>query len=118
MACVVCGRAAVPGLAICGPCATGEADTAGEQLEAAAPTADLAIGAYMHCGRCLTEWQAGLAGGESPASYSRLSVGWTRCGLQVWCQRHDCNVMHVDFEGRKHPANTRVASVSPTRSNT
>lgn len=61
----------------------------------------LSIRAYLHCGKCLDE----LPNGESPASYARLSVGWTREGLQVWCCRHEANCLHVDFEGHKHPAN-------------
>lgn len=56
---------------------------------------------FMHCGLCLEE----VPGNESPESYARLSVGWTKLGFQVWCVRHDCNVCHVDFEGNKHPAN-------------
>jgi hypothetical protein len=67
-----------------------------------APEAALAIGAYIHCGLCLDE----LPAEESPQSFARLSVGFTRQGLQVWCVRHDCNVLHIDFEGRQHPANT------------
>ncbi|MEY9493800.1 hypothetical protein [Bradyrhizobium elkanii] len=60
------------------------------------------IGTFLHCGLCLHE----LPAGTSPRDYAALEVGWTPQGLQVWCQRHDCNVLHVDFEGQKHPANT------------
>jgi hypothetical protein len=58
------------------------------------------IKAFMHCARCLRE----LPNGTSPRNYAQLEVGWTAKGLQVWCRRHDCNVMHVDFEGHQHPA--------------
>ena len=61
----------------------------------------LSIGAYMHCRRCLSERPAG----ESPNSYARLAVGMTKEGLQIWCNRHECNVMHVHFQGIRHPAN-------------
>jgi len=61
----------------------------------------LGIGSYMHCALCLRERPPT----ESPESYARLSVGMTQEGLQVWCVRHDCNVMHVHFQGMKHPAN-------------
>jgi hypothetical protein len=57
--------------------------------------------AFMHCRRCLSE----LPDGESPESWARLSVGWTAIGLQVWCVRHDVNLLHIDFEGHTHPAN-------------
>ncbi len=63
------------------------------------------IKTYCHCRVCVEEWRAGLAPGDSPESYARLSVGFTEIGLQVWCVRHDVNVMHVDFEGKRHPAN-------------
>lgn len=62
------------------------------------------ISQYLHCARCIEEWQRGEAHGKSPQSYSRLSVGFTPQGLQVICFRHDLNVVHIDFEGRQHPA--------------
>jgi hypothetical protein len=46
-----------------------------------------------------------IVGAElSPEQYACLAVGWTEFGLQVWCARHDANVIHLDFEGQKHPA--------------
>ena len=63
---------------------------------------ELEIAAYLHCGKCLDE----LPEGESPQDYARTQAGWTPQGIQVWCNRHNCNVMHMDFEGNKHPANT------------
>ena len=47
---------------------------------------------FMHCGQCMAD----------PGS--ALDVGWTKEGIQVWCRRCDINVMHMDFQGRKHPA--------------
>lgn len=64
------------------------------------------ITAYIHCGKCIEEWKTERGAGESPASYARLSVGFTRQGLQVFCARHEVNVVHIDFEGAKHPADT------------
>jgi hypothetical protein len=60
------------------------------------------IKAYFHCGLCLKE----LPAGTSPKEYASLECGWTILGFQVWCKRHQANVVHVDFEGVKHPANT------------
>lgn len=60
------------------------------------------ITAYLHCGLCLKE----LPQGVSPKDWARTSVGWTREGLQVWCIRHEVNILHVNFEGVKHPATT------------
>jgi len=61
---------------------------------------------FMHCSLCIKE---GIPKDESPQTWSRLSVGWTVEGFQVWCNRHESNVIHVDFEGIKHPADlTRI----------
>lgn len=57
---------------------------------------------YLHCKLCLEE----LPSDQSPREYLRVEVGWTTKGLQVWCNRHECNIVHIDFEGKKHPANT------------
>lgn len=65
-------------------------------------TNELVVKTYAHCGLCLREKPPNI----SPRDYARLSVGFTDQGLQVWCVRHDCNVLHVDFEGHCHPANT------------
>jgi len=62
----------------------------------------LSIHAFLHCSLCLQE----LPDGQSPQQFSRLDVGWTPHGLQVWCRRHGVNVLHVDFEGAQHPADT------------
>jgi len=61
------------------------------------------IGLYLHCKLCVEESMN--IEGESPESYSHYSVGWTPPGLQIWCQRHNCNIAHIDFEGHQHPAN-------------
>ena len=58
---------------------------------------------YLHCKQCL---EARLKGKILGEGFQRLAVGWTKEGLQVWCTRHDCNILHVDFEGQTHPANT------------
>lgn len=57
---------------------------------------------YLHCGLCIEE----IPKGTSPRAWSQLEVGMTDIGLQVWCKRHECNVVHIDFEGETHPANT------------
>ncbi len=56
---------------------------------------------FLHCGQCLKEKPDDI----SPSTWAKLEVGWTLIGLQVWCKRHNLNVLHVDFEGAKHPAN-------------
>lgn len=61
---------------------------------------------YLHCGKCVDEWKTHPegAGVNSPKDFARLNVGWTQTGLQVWCVRHEVNVCHIDFEGKRHPA--------------
>jgi len=62
------------------------------------------IKAYLHCSLCIEEVRK--IGGMSPKDYARTQFGWTKRGIQVWCNRHNCNIIHIDFEGEKHPANT------------
>jgi hypothetical protein len=59
---------------------------------------------FLHCKLCLEELKK--SHNASPRDYSRVEFGWTKKGLQVRCVRHDCNILHIDFEGKKHPANT------------
>ena len=63
---------------------------------------------YLHCGLCLDEKPEDI----SPMDYQRIQAGWTVQGLQIWCIRHDCNILHIDFEGRKLSANTTRTSES------
>ena len=73
------------------------------------------IVSYIHCGLCARELPEGIA----PREWKDLEVGWTKLGLQVWCVRHDVNVIHIDFEGMKHPANiTRKRTRDEDISNT
>ena len=51
------------------------------------------INQYMHCKKCLDE----LPSEVSPKEWSRMAVGRTDYGLQVWCNRHDSNIIHLDF---------------------
>lgn len=55
------------------------------------------IKSYLHCRHCLEE----IPEDQSPATWARLNVGWTKKGLQVWCDRHNQNVLNLDFLGQK-----------------
>jgi hypothetical protein len=57
------------------------------------------IQAYLHCGLCLKNNLG-----------QNIEAGWTRQGLQIWCRNHNCNIVHIDFEGVTHPANVTRAS--------
>ena len=60
--------------------------------------------AYLHCGLCIDSRPDGI----SHRDFASLEVGYTDIGLKIWCKRHEVNVFHIDFEGRKHPANTSL----------
>ena len=47
--------------------------------------------------KCIDE----LPVGQSPAEFAKVQAGWTKEGLQVWCNRHDENIIHLDFLGQK-----------------
>lgn len=58
---------------------------------------------YMHCALCLEE----IPEDVSPRDWARTQTGFTSKGVQVWCVRHDCNIVHIDFEGKSpFPAET------------
>ena len=67
------------------------------------------IVSFMHCAKCLSEKPPDV----SQMDWSRTQTGLTRIGLQVWCNRHKCNVVHIDFQGQKHPANMGVEEGTP-----
>jgi hypothetical protein len=68
------------------------------------------IQAYFHCRSCFKEKPPKMA----PRDWMHIEAGWTPQGFQVWCVRCECNVVHVDFEGHKHPANTTRAPREPS----
>ncbi len=47
---------------------------------------------YLHCKNCLD-----LKKGKDKA---HLAFGWTKKGLQIWCENCDTNVASLDFEGQ------------------
>ena len=65
-------------------------------LQKPRPPAVPAILDYFHCKKCLDELPAGM----SPADYQEIEVGGTAKGIQVWCKRHEVNIIHLDFDGR------------------
>ena len=59
------------------------------------------------CSKCETEFLLGSTDSRSLQDYSRLDIGFTSIGVQVWCRRHDANVVHIDFAGQKPVADFR-----------
>lgn len=49
-------------------------------------TPERQIETYFHCKTCGSGMSA---------------VGWTRKGVQVWCEICDKQVVHLDFQGQK-----------------
>jgi hypothetical protein len=68
------------------------------------------ITAYLHCALCLQELPSGI----SPKEWSRTQTGFTELGLQIWCNRHEVNVAHINFQGQQHPANLDRAADTKT----
>ena len=60
------------------------------------------------CAKCEAEYIAEKPINTSLQEYSLLDVGFTDVGLQVWCRRHNVNVVHVDFGGNKLKADFRA----------
>ena len=52
---------------------------------------------YFHCKSCLEQ----IPDDVSPRDWARINVGFTQLGLQVWCARHDKEIVHIDFLGQK-----------------
>ena len=59
------------------------------------------------CSKCETEFLLGSTDSRSLQDYSRLDIGFTSIGVQVWCRRHDANVVPIDFAGQNPTADFR-----------
>ena len=53
------------------------------------------------CVKCSDEFMTGSTDANSLQDYSKIDAGFTERGLQLWCQRHQVNICHIDFEGKK-----------------
>jgi len=56
---------------------------------------------YFHCAKCLEE----IPDDITPADYQDISVGVTKYGIQVWCERHEESIIHItkdDMDSIKH----------------
>tara|TARA_R100000008_G_C3421105_1_gene84931 strand:- start:141 stop:413 length:273 start_codon:yes stop_codon:yes gene_type:complete len=52
------------------------------------------IVSFVHCKECVMELKTK---GISPREYAKLECGFTPTGFQVWCQRHNKNVIIFDL---------------------
>ena len=67
------------------------------------------INLYFNCRLCAREKPADA----SMAEFQRTQSGFTDRGLQVWCLRHDVNIIHIDFQGARHPAASHAHEPEP-----
>ncbi len=54
------------------------------------------IVSYIHCRECMFDWSQ-TTRSVSPAEFQDNEVGFTQRGIQVWCRRHDKNVISLDI---------------------
>ena len=50
------------------------------------------------CVKCSDEFMTGQTDSKSLQDYSKIDVGFSDRGLQIWCQRHQINICHIDFK--------------------
>ena len=53
------------------------------------------------CTKCSDEFIEGSTDAKSLQEYTKLDVGFSDRGFQVWCRRHELNVCHFNFDGQK-----------------
>ena len=71
----------------------------------------LSITQYVVCSKCADELAA-LSPPQSLQDYAAMDIGFTDYGIQVWCRRHRANIVHIDFQGAKLPADFRRLETS------
>ena len=59
------------------------------------------------CEKCFKEYETIQNPDIALRDYIRVDVGFTKIGIQIWCQRHNRNVCHIDFEGNRPAADFR-----------
>jgi hypothetical protein len=51
---------------------------------------------FLRCPKCMRE----LPFDVSPRDYSHIEAGFSSRGFQVWCLRHEINIVNIDFQGQ------------------
>ena len=62
---------------------------------------------HIVCNKCVEELSNEANPEINLKSYSKFEVGFTSSGLQIWCIRHNINICHVNFGGKKLSADFR-----------
>lgn len=60
------------------------------------------------CAACMDEFAQGHSDAASLAAFMRMDIGFTDRGLQVWCRRHDRNIVEINFDGQMPEADFRA----------
>lgn len=63
------------------------------------------IKGFYHCKKCIEEATkiAARAGSASPRHYAKLEFGVTKSGFQLFCVRHEINVMKIEISLEESP---------------
>ena len=75
------------------------------------------INDYIICSECQSEFDSGMTDSGSIQEYTKLDVGFTDVGVQVWCRRCEKNVCHIDFEDNDLEADFRCIIASSSSNN-
>ena len=67
---------------------------------------------YLVCELCAQDVakansEANVTDEISLQDYTQIDTGLTNRGIQVWCRRHNFNIVHIDFQGHQLPADFR-----------
>jgi len=57
---------------------------------------------FYRCPMCMKELPIGV----SPRDYSHIEAGFSPRGFQVWCLRHERNIIHITFNEQYVNADT------------
>jgi hypothetical protein len=58
-----------------------------------------AILRFTYCRQCMKDLEHinRVKAPQSIRDYSKLECGWTEFGFQLWCIRHNKNILHIDL---------------------
>ena len=73
------------------------------------------IQSYLVCEDCMKEWSEDPNETRSPQEVTKLDVGFTEHGLQVWCPKHGINIAHIDFNDHQLVIDTRCLRPKPIK---
>ena len=59
------------------------------------------------CETCFREYEALQNPDINLRDFIQIDVGFTEIGIQLWCKRHNKNICHIDFEGKRPFADFR-----------